>query len=327
MRFSRKFICVLLCVVLGAGLLFAGGNKQTTQTKVSRISIAGGPPGAAYYAISLGVADLLMKQIPGLEIDVVSTQGAVENPLLIGMNENDMGISNDESILYAYMGTNSFQGRQQKDLRLLYSGVSSGRYHMVARGDITSFEQLRGKHVSLGAEGNVGAVVSRIVFQKYGINQNDYTPTFLSVEDGFTALADGLIDASATAGAIPLPGLQELAAKPNVNYRILSIDKKILDDIYAEYKIYAPGTIPGGTYQRQDYNVDTIATTNFMVINANVDEELVYQMTKAIFENLDAVYASHPSARGLTLETGSSNELIPFHEGAKRYFREVGAIK
>jgi TRAP transporter TAXI family solute receptor len=324
-RARRLVFTVVLCVV-GVHALFAGGGQQG-KGKTTRISIAAGPSGAAYYAISMGVADVLMKSIEGMQVDVVTTAGAVENPLLIGQHENDLGISNDESILYAYNGTNSFAGHQQKDLRLMYAGVSSGRYHMIANGNITSFEQLKGKHVSLGAEGNFGAVVSVLVFKKYGITPSDFTASYLSVGDSFSALADGQIDAAATSGATPLPAVQELAAKANANYRILSIDKGILDAIYSENKIYIPATIPKGTYKGQDYDVQTIGTTNFMAVNANVDEELVYRMTKAIFENLDAIHASHPSARNLTLEGAAANELIPLHDGAKRYFREVGVYK
>ena len=328
MKVTMKLIAVVLfCTIIGVGQSFAGGNQQSSQkAKVTRLSIAGGPSGGAYYAVSLGMADLLMKKIEGMNVDVVTTAGAVENPLLIGQGENDFGITTGETALAAYEGTDAFAGRKQSDLRILFSGVAGGYWHLVTNARMTSIDQLKGKHIAMGPEGNISPVISMLVFKQYGIGAGDFTPSYLAFEDGMSALSDGQVDAAVATGAVPLSAVQELAANINFNYKIQPLSKSVADAIVAENPVYGTTIIRKGTYNRQNEDVLTIGTTNFMVTNAKVPDDVVYQVVKAIFENLETLQQSHPSAKEITLQ-GAAVDLIPIHEGAKRYYREMGIIK
>ena len=325
MKIRKRFILIaLLCFTVGLGQLFAGGGGQ--RSAASRLSIAGGPTGGAYYALSLGIADLLMREMDGLTIDVVTTAGAVENPFLVGQRENDFGIATGEMVLAAANGTGVFAGNRQDDLRLMFSGVAGGSLHLITGPSINRIEDLRGRRIAVGPEGNITSLITFLILQQHGINAGDFIPSFLAFEDGMAALSDGQVDASVAVAAFPIPAVQELAANTNFNYRLLPISRNTIDAIIAEHPAYGIITIPRGTYNRQAEDVLTIGTTNFMLINSRVPDDQVYQMVKIIFENLDIVHRSHASARALTLE-GAASEIIPLHEGARRFFRERGIIR
>lgn len=322
MKISVKLILtVLIFTTISLGQLFAGGQRA----RANRFSIAGGPVGGAYFALSLGIADVLMREIEGWSVDVVTTAGAIENPFLVGQRENDFGLATGEMILAAYQGTGIFAGHRQSDLRVMFSGVAGGAWHLITHQNITSIDQLRGSHIAIGPEGNVTAPLTFIVFRHLGLNPGDITTSFLSFADGMTALSDGRVAASLATGAPPLAAVQELAANVNFPFRIHSISRSVAYAVVEENPAYGVITIPRGTYSRQDEDVLTIGTTNFMVVNANVPDDVVYQIVRTIFENLDTVHMAHASARALTLDV-AGYEIIPMHPGARRFFRDRGVI-
>ena len=324
MKVTMKLILVvLLCTTIGSGLLFGAAAREAN---VSRLSIGGGPAGGAYYAVSLGIADLLMNKMEGMTIDVVTTGGNIENALFVGQRENDFGLSTGDAVLDAYNGTGPFAGRKQGDILIMFSGVAGGAWHLITHTRITSIDQLRGRRIAMGPEGNVSPPIGFIVFRHHGLNPGDFTPSYLSFPDGMSALSDGQVEASLATGAIPLGAVQELAANANFPYRIHSISRSVLDGIIKENPVYGATTIPKGTYNRQDEDVLTVGTTNYMLVNSKVSDDLVYQMVKIIFENLETVHRSHPSARAIALEK-AADALIPIHPGALRYFREKGLVR
>ena len=324
MKVTIKLIMVaLLCTTIGSGLLFAAGAREAN---VSRLSIAGGPAGGAYYAVSLGMADLLMNKIQGMTIDVVTTGGNIENALFVGQRENDFGLSTGDAVKASYDGTDAFAGRKQGDLRVMFSGVAGGAFHLITHTRITSIEQLRGRRIAMGPEGNVSPPIGFIVFRHHGLNPGDFTPSYLSFPDGMSALSDGQVEASLATGAIPLGAVQELAANLNFNYRIHSINRSVLDGILKENPVYGSTIIPSTTYNRQGEDVLTVGTTNYMLVNVKVPDDVVYQLVKITFENLETLHRSHPSARAISLE-GATDALIPIHNGAIRYYKERGLIK
>ena len=116
-----------------------------------------------------------------------------------------------------------------------------------------------------------------------------------------------------------------MAARNSFEYNLLSLDRDVAERIAAASPVFAAGTIPAGVYERQDYDVIVLQTGNIMVTNANIPEDVMYNLTKSIFENLDVLYAAHPATRGLKLEV-AVKEVIPFHPGAKRYYVEQGVM-
>jgi TRAP transporter TAXI family solute receptor len=338
MRMKRIAMFMLVVMLL---ILTGCSNKTTTDPaptsadtgseapKIStkRLAVAGGPAGGAYYPIALACAEVWMENIDGLTVDVVNTAGSVENPLLIGQNEFHTGQTTSDTLVEAYNGTLRFEGMKQSDLRLFFTGVSQGVTHIVVGKDITDISQLKGKHIAMGTEGSSTPARMMSILNGYGITADDITVSYMDYTAGMQALVDGQVDCSVAGGAAPIASVQELAANRNFEYRLLSVDQKIAESIIKDNPSTIIYKVPAGTYNRQDYDVIALSNPNVMVINANVEEELVYQMTKSIFENLDVIHKAHASTFGLSLETATSDLGVPYHPGAVRYFREIGAMK
>ena len=124
--------------------------------------------------------------------------------------------------------------------------------------------------------------------------------------------------------AIPSSAIQELAASGK-GYRFIPVEQEIADKLCEEYQYFGYDTLKSTVYDNNPADTQTMIITNMVVVRADMDEDVVYEMTKAIFENLDKIKESHKAASGLSLE-GAVRTSIPLHPGAERYFKEIGAM-
>ena len=183
---------------------------------------------------------------------------------------------------------------------------------------------LVGKKVCMGPAGNGAIAVANTIWSKYGFSTDDLNTTYVAYDDGISQLEDGNCDAVVIQTAIPASAIQQLAASGKA-YRLIPVDKDKADELCEEYGYFGYGTIASSVYDNMPADVNTMYISNMVAVRADLDEELVYQLTKAIFENLDTVKNSHKAASALTLE-GAVRVSIPMHPGAERYFKEVGAL-
>lgn len=156
-----------------------------------------------------------------------------------------------------------------------------------------------------------------------GYTWDDITPSYLSFSEGMQALSDGKVDMAIASAGPPVSAIQELAATGKA-FRLLNFDDEFRARFLESYPYYIEYVIPKDTYGLSE-DVTTVATQNMVMVNANLDEELVYRMTKAIFENLDSLKAAAPAATDITLENAPKTD-IPLHPGAERYYKEAGIL-
>lgn len=157
----------------------------------------------------------------------------------------------------------------------------------------------------------------------YDISPSDYSPVYVNYSDGFTALADGNADAAIINTAPPVAGIQELGIRKD--FRLLNVEDEKRAAFLEKYPFYSQGRISKETYDLAE-DVPTVGSVNLIIIRKDLEEDLVYDMIKSVYENLDVLRASHPSARVIAVENGPHPSL-PLHPGAERYFREVGVLK
>lgn len=153
---------------------------------------------------------------------------------------------------------------------------------------------------------------------------DDITPNYISYTEGIEAFTDNNVDAVIVQSAVPSSAIEQLAAISK-DYKLLSIEDDILEQIIEKYPYYGEIALPKDMYNTQE-DVKTIYLSNMVVVNKNLSEDLVYDIARVIFDNIDKIRESHPSASGLTLE-GAVDSPIPLHPGAERYFKEEGVLK
>lgn len=344
MKKAKKLLAILMavCVVLSMAACgsssgstasttaAAAGNNTAAPASPSAevpkfMTVGTGATGGAYYPIGVALADILTKNL-GTQATAEVTGGSLDNLQLINEGTCDIGIVQGNNMMDAYEGTGDYEGGAYENIAALFGGLSKGFFQVVVleNSSIQSMSDLVGKKVIMGPAGNGAIAVANTIWGKYGFSTDDIQATYVAYDDGISQLEDGNCDAVVIQTAIPASAIQQLAAGGTA-YRLLSVDEDKANELCEEYGYFGYGTIATTVYDNMPAEAKTMYISNMVAVRADLDEELVYEMTKAIFENLDTVKSSHKAASGLSLENAVKVS-IPMHPGAQRYFEEIGAM-
>ncbi|MDR2503727.1 MAG: TAXI family TRAP transporter solute-binding subunit [Deltaproteobacteria bacterium] len=317
--------CLAVKVLFMSLCLFLPQAAGAAQKELFTVGSA--PLGGTYYPAAVGLAEIITKYVPGVEGRVEVTGGTLHNPVLMQQGELHLGLANADIAHSAYHGLGPFDGNKMSDLRALFIGLAPGvvQYVVGADSGISHIRDLKGKRVAVGPQGNSSSMLFISLLEFYGLSHTDVTMNFLSFSDGVNALMDGHVDMAIVQAGLPAPGLQEAFAGTK-GIKILSFPEDDRDNFIRNYPYYLPMTITSAHYERIEREVITFATSNMVLIHAEVKEEHAYQITAAVFENLEEFRAAHPTIRSVTL-TEAVDVPIPLHPGASRYFKEKGVLK
>jgi len=319
-RIIRR-VCMLLALIVTCG--FVSGQTKTVEMP-RFIEIGTADTGGAYYPIGIAMADILTK---GLKIQATAqvTGGANENIRLIQEGSIKIALTTTSS---AYRGLKGLPPFKKPNPRVsgLFSNITKGLFQLAVRdnSDIKTLQDLKGKRVSLGPQGNLSVELSDYVFRAAGFTFADVKATFLSFAESATMLGDGNLDAIVVQAAIPSPALQELVSSGK-RIRLISLPDNVINKVTADHPYFSAFTIPASVYNTST-DIRTLNSTNMAIIDKDLSEEVVYQILKALLSNIDKIRASHPSARGFSLENAAQTP-IPLHPGAERYYREQKLLK
>lgn len=288
-----------------------------------QLSIATGGTGGVYYPIGGGFAEMISSHIEGASATAEVTGASVENMGLIMRGDADLALVLADTAYQAYSGTGDFEGRQIEDARALASVYPNAvQLVTLAGSDVHSLEDLKGKRVSVGAPGSGTELNARAVLESNGISYEDFTPQRLNFNETADAIRDGDIDAGFWSVGPPTSSILNLAATHDIRLIGLS-DEEIANAREAE-AVFAAYELRAGMYEGMDEAVQTISIPNVMVIHADMDEQLAYDLAQLLFERTDELIAVHPAANDTTVEFTMESTPIPLHPGAIRYFEEAG---
>lgn len=315
---SVKLLFALFALMLVAA---PGASAQ------DRYSIATGGTGGVYYPYGGSLASVLSDSIDGAEFTAEVTSASVDNMYLIDSGDADLAFVLSDTAYDASQGNAPFEAPvNANSLVTLYDNYTQ----VVVNADsgIESLADLKGKTVSVGSPGSGTEVIALRMLEAVGINPDeDITREQLGAAESAGAMKDGKIDAFFWSGGLPTAAITDLGATPGFTMKLLpNADvHDALVESYGEY--YTLGTIPAGTYPGQDEDVDVVTVPNVLVVNADMDEDLAYNIVKAMFDNQETLAAGHPEARNLSLETAYCSQALPYHPGAMRYFEEQGVAE
>jgi len=295
------------------------------------IVIGTGSTGGAYYPIGVGMARIVSEADPSLRVDAVSSGGSTENVQLIARGEIEIGITNGVVATLAARGEDVFEGDARTGLRALFALYGNTEHHValadaVTTGTVDDLASLPGRY-NIGGRQSGARTAANLMLRALGHDPDAIAMEFIgSYSEAAAALQDRRISAANLGAGVPVPAVTELfAALGSDRVRILAFTSEQLARIEAAHPgLYYGVTIPAGSYPGQTEPVDTAEYANLMVVDAGMDADAVYRFTRAVFENLTAIHGIHPSAAGIRLETALNGLPVPLHEGAVRYFEEVG---
>ena len=321
----RRLWTVCLAVSLVFCLVFA---VQATAAEKVFLTLASGSPGGAYYPLGGGMAVVIQKTVEGFRCAAESTGASVENSRLVGNGDSDMGM------VMGSVGYNAAQGKKpfekKYDIVSLFQMYPAPQ-HLVttAQSGIKKIADLKGKRVSIDVPGSGCSTMSKIILEEAGFNlEKDLKIANLSQTESVQALKDGVIDATFFNFAYPGSAVMDLAATRDIV--LVPTEQKLLDQILKKHPYYVKIVIPGKTYAKVDYDVLCLGDSNVMIANKKMKDDVAYKIVKAIYTNVNegqwALKNVHPIAAQLTPQN-AVNSPLPFHPGAAKYFKEIGAMK
>ena len=311
----------VLSMLLAAMLLVAMSASASAATF---LSIATGGTSGTYYPLGGDLANLFNTVIPDVNASAQATGGSADNLRLIDGEEAELGTVQNDVSYFAYTGTDSFEGEQITSFSVI-SSLYAEYVQIVVRADsdIQTIADFKGKSISIGAAGSGVYTNALHVLEAAGLTLDDIDAQYLSFSESADGLKNKQIDAAFVCAGIPNAAVTELAS--TVGVRLISLSDEEVAALIAAHPTYANLKLPAATYELSE-DVNCIAITALLVCSNELDEDLVYNMTKALYEQEGIL--THAKAAEITLDTAfvGVGEL-PLHPGAARYYAEVGAAK
>ena len=302
------------------------GSEATQEGGLSEVTINVGTGGTTgtYYGFCNTVATTLNEKA-GANLKVMSSGASKANILDIDDGVVDMAIVQNDVMDYAYNGTSLFEADGKFTSFSTLGAVYAEVCQVIARADsgIKTIADLKGKKVSVGDSGSGVEFNAQQILGAYDITFEDIDKQNLSFQASADALKDSKIDAFFCTAGAPTVAITDLSTTTDIV--IVEIDAEHLAALQEDYGFYAEYTIPAGTYNGVDADAKTVAVKATFIVSNDLSEEVVYELTKAVYEYKDE-YA-HDKAKEMSLEYAVSSISVPFHPGAEKYFKEVGAIK
>ena len=310
------------------GLLAAAAAFTASTIAVAAptfINILTGGTSGVYYPIGVALSQQYNK-IDGAKTSVQATKASVENLNLLQAGRGELAFSLGDSVEDAWNGVEDAGFKAPlKRLRAI-AGTYNNYIQIVASeaSGIRTLDDLKGKRISVGAPKSGTELNARAIFKAAGLDYKDMGRVeFLPYAESVELIKNRQLDATLQSSGLGMAAIRDLATTMPVVF--VEIPAAVVEKI--ESDAYLAGVIPAGTYDGQDTDVPTVAITNILVTHEKVSDEVAYQMTKLMFDNLSALGNAHSAAKDIKLENATKNLPIPLHPGAERFYKEAGVMK
>ena len=325
----RKIAAAAIALAALIGL----GTVPQAQAQKKFIAIGTGGPTGVYFVVGNAICRMVHKEAAegrksgrkhGIRCSAPSTGGSTYNIGQISEGELDFGVAQSDWQYHAY-NCDSDKVKCFKDLRSVFS-VHPEPFHLIVAKDsgIEKFEDLKGKRVNIGNPGSGQRGTMEVLMAAHGMSTSDFAQaTELTSTEQSSALCDGKIDAYGYTVGVPNAGVA--VATDGCDARIVNLNGPVEKKLVEEHPYYAFATIPKGTYKTTDADVTTFGVKATFVTSAEVPEDIVYEVTRAVFENLEDFRSLHPAFANLDPKEMIKEGLsAPLHPGAVKYYKEKG---
>ena len=321
--FSVFAVMLLVSVIAGCG----GGGGGDKKAETSNLILATGGTSGTYYPFGGAMAQIWNSKSNGtLNVTAQATGAAVENLRLINKKDAELAIVQSDTMDYAFKGTEVFKTGKLEDVRAIaYLYPEVIQIVVKADGNINSFADLKGKKVGVGAPGSGTEANFRQLMDIYGLSYDVIDEQFLSFSECADRFKDNQIDAFLIVAGIPNSAIMDISTQHSI--KVLNFSDDMIAKINQKYPFLSAVSIPVNTYKNQSTEIKTVAVRATLVANAKVKDDVIYNVTKLLFDNLPTLAQGHSKGSEIKLENATQNMTIPFHPGAEKYFKEKGVLK
>ncbi|MBF8221082.1 TAXI family TRAP transporter solute-binding subunit [Halomonas sp. 328] len=315
----KKFI--LGCLVLALGLATAlAVHAQRQFLTIGTASVVG-----IYYPVGGATGQIINQADVGLRATVEATGGSAFNARALAAGELDLAIAQSDVIYQAYHGEAGFEGEAVEQLRTVM-GLHAEPLHLVCSREsgVANVRDIAGKRVNIGNPGSGIRFTVEQALRALEIDLDDFEPFSLTAPEGVDFLRDRRVDCFFYTIGIGGAALQDISTTQDVVF--VPMDDAVFETLVEEFPYFAFTEVPAGTYRGQEEDITLFGVKALFVTTTDLDEEVVYQVTKAVLDNLETFTRIHPALNFLTAEDFLSGLGAPLHPGAERAYQEAGLL-
>lgn len=283
--------------------------------------------GGSMYPAGAAVSQVWTNNVQGVKCNTQTSTGSFQNCQDVSTGEVDVAVATSDVVLNAYNGTGKFADIGKLDnLRVIgavYTSVLSGV--TLKSSGLTYIHDLLGKRVAVGPAASATENATLAAFDVMGIDSSNTSLENLGLGDGADSVGDGILDAAFGFAGLPIGGQLNLAATKEI--QVLDMTQEEIDKVLAGNAAYIQTKIPAGTYTGQDYDANTFGVKCLIIVTADMDADLVYDLCKAMNEHTEEMAAGNALLKDMTDPSFLCTQMpIPLHDGAQKYYSEQGLI-
>ena len=288
-----------------------------------KLTMGTGGAAGTYYPYGGAICQVLGDKTGLVSITAQATGAAIENIRLLELGDIDLALVQNDSAHYAYNGTENFKDQKITSftaIARLYPEV----IHVVvgAESGINTIQDFKGKKISVGAPGSGIESNTRQILNVLGIEYSDLTPLYFSFTETTNGFKDRQVDGFMYTTGVPNPSLIDIGTFQKL--RFIPIEGEDRDKIIEAYPFFTKYTFAANAYEGIDEPLESITVQSILVVRNDLPEDIVYAMTKALFENTEEIALIHAKGKEIDINTAKDGITIPFHPGALKYYQEVG---
>lgn len=283
--------------------------------------------GGSMYPAGAAVSQVWTNNVEGVKCNTQTSTGSFQNCQDVSTGEVDVAVATSDVVLNAYNGTGKFADIGKLDnLRVIgavYTSVLSGV--ALKSSGLTYINELLGKRVAVGPAASATENATLAAFDVMGIDSSNTSLENLGLGDGADSVGDGILDAAFGFAGLPIGGQLNLAATKEI--QVLDMTQEEIDKVLAGNAAYIQTKIPAGTYTGQDNDANTFGVKCLIIVTADMDADLVYDLCKAMNEHTEELAAGNALLKDMTDPSFLCTQMpIPLHDGAQKYYSEQGLI-
>lgn len=321
---NKKMMALLVTGVLATSLIAGCGGDKKDEKKSAKqqfVNIATGGTAGAYYPMGGAIAEILNKNIPGVNASAQSTGASVANINLLATGKVDMAFVQNDIASYALAGTEMFKDKKVSGIQGL-AALYPETIQIIAleSSGIKNLADSKGKRVAVGAAGSGTEANARQILEAADLTYNDIKVQYLSFAEAASALKDGNVDVAFVTAGVPTAAIQDIATQNKIV--LVPVQGDQADKLIKKYPFYTKQQVPAKTYPGQDSAVNAVAVQSMLVVSDKMSADLSYNIVKSIFSNLERMKSSHAIAKYIDKKTATAGMSIPLAPGAKKFYEE-----
>jgi TRAP transporter TAXI family solute receptor len=311
-----------LLTLAGVALLAAGPAHAQQQY----VNILTGGTSGVYYPMGVAMSQIFSKAMPNAKVSVQATKASAENLNLLQSGRGELAFALGDAVSDAWKGDADAGFKTKLNKLRGVAGIYPNYIQIVASADsgIKTLADLKGKRIAVGAPKSGTELNARAIFKAAGMTYDDFAKVeYLPFGESVELMKNRQLDATLQSAGLGVSSLRDLAT--SIKMVVVPIPQDVV--LKVGDPAYQSGVIPANTYEGQTANVPTAYVQNFLITRADAPVDMVYTMTKSMFEHLDQLKAAHAAAKSIRKEAAAAGMPLPLHPGAEKYYREIGVLK